>query len=172
MFGSLVVVCDLLTENPYRTGFVFFPSDWFSFGRTEDVRKLWAAPPDIHHEIARYFENRPRPFLRLMPKMISCYNALKYIWLSALRTHATVDCEHWWDNTPENKRLTELTFATNPIFVDESRSGVTFCKYRPSRILHLMCYTDADRLTQIICRKVCVRLPRKLRWVGGPLGRN
>lgn len=131
--------------------------------------------------------------------MISRYNAEQYIWLSALRTHVPVNCEHGWDDTPENKRLTELTFANNLIVADEARSGVTFCKYRPSRILQLVCYTHEDwldlyrrycdptypvggaagrwwrhagRLTEIIGRKVCVRLPQKLRWVGGPLGRN
>ena len=199
VFGERVVICDLLTQHPWRTGFAFSPSDWFTFGKTDDVRLLWAAQMDSNHEVARYFENRPRPSPLRMPEMISRYNAEQYIWLHALRTHAPVSFNHGWDASASNKRLAELAFANNLVIADESRLGVRFCKYRPNRLARLVCYTHQDwldlyrrycdpaypagwmmskwsrhviRLAEIYARKACLRLPKHLRWLSGPLGRN
>ncbi len=48
-----IQVASLGTKNPLTTGFQYHPSDLVQFGTTQDLRKLWSAPPatldDVFH---------------------------------------------------------------------------------------------------------------------------
>ena len=106
-----------------RWGIVFCPSDWFHFGRTEDVVRLWDVPEDPGNTVARYFETHPRPVPDKNALFLCRHAVEQYLWLNCLAKHGAVRCDHLWDNGEDNRRLTELTFANNLILADEPGPG-------------------------------------------------
>ncbi len=146
VFSRRVVACTTISQNVRRWGLVYCPSDWFHFGRTDDVRKLWDVPEDKGDAVALYFTTHPRPVPDKNPPSLCRYAVEQYIWLQCLNKHAPVECTHLWDNREANKRLTELTFANNLILADEARLGVVFCKYRQARLHRLLSYTHGEWL--------------------------
>ncbi|VTU00943.1 WavE lipopolysaccharide synthesis OS=Flavobacterium johnsoniae (strain ATCC 17061 / DSM 2064 / UW101) GN=Fjoh_0346 PE=4 SV=1: WavE [Gemmataceae bacterium] len=164
VFDRRVVCCTLISLNPRRFGLVLHPSDWFHFGTTADVLRLWDVPEDEGHRSARYFDDHPRPVPDKNPGYSCRYAAEQYVWLHCLAKHAPHGCEHLWHATPETVRLTELTFANNLILADEDRVGVRFCKYRQPRHYTLSSYSHAEWVG--LYRRYCDPAHPAVGWPG------
>lgn len=60
LFSERVLISWLYTLNPYTIErFPFHFSDWFNFGRLEDVRRLWDAPPVTLADAIHFKVNAP-----------------------------------------------------------------------------------------------------------------
>lgn len=128
VFRERVVVGTMFSRDPARLfPQPFCPSDWFAFGRREDVLDLWDVPL-VPEEYCTWFQNRPRPANRWNDSDLR-YAPEQYLWLGFLRKHAEVPCEHQWDYGPHNARIHELTFANNLIIASARQLGFRFLKY-------------------------------------------
>jgi len=112
-----------------RIGWPYHPGDWFHFGRLEDVRDIWEIPLAEEPELSRWFTGKARPANDLSPASMNRYAPEQYIWLSFLRKHLEIECEHQWDVTPETVRGTERSMAGNLVIVSPAQAGVVFAKY-------------------------------------------
>lgn len=101
-FGERVVISTIYSPNPERwSKKPFHPSDWFAFGLTEDVRNLWDIPLAPEPETSLWFNSHPLPESRSDNDTMR-YRPEQYIWLSFLRKHIDVPCEHQWDYGEHN----------------------------------------------------------------------
>ena len=128
VFKERVVVGTMFSRDPERMfPQPFCPSDWFTFGRREDVLDLWDVPL-VPAEYCTWFQSHPRPANRWNDSDLR-YAPEQYLWLSFLRKHAEVPCDHQWDYGPHNARIHELTFANNLIIASARQLGFRFLKY-------------------------------------------
>lgn len=130
VFQDRIVTCTVPSQSVRRRGLVLSPSDWFQFGRREDLLLLWDIPLDENAQTARYFASHPRPSPDRLRHFIYRYLPEQYIFLQCLKKVAPVELEHLGESTRELRKLTELLFANNYIMADEQSLGVHFRKYR------------------------------------------
>jgi hypothetical protein len=120
-----------IRRRGYRVdyGWPYHPSDWFHFGRRDDVWKIWDIPLATEPETAYWFRSRPRPENDVSPLSLNRYTPEQHVWLSFLRKARTVACDHKWDVTPETVIGTENSIASNLILITPKQAGITFAKY-------------------------------------------
>lgn len=143
IFEDRILVGSNFTTSPYRFGRQAFGiSDWASFGRREDVQRLWSAPPFPDEYMHYFFDNNEKvhPFYRAPMR----YSAEQYIWLSALRTHSRIPFRHQWDFNMGNAPIHNLTLANNMMVLDNWRFGLRFRKYGLGLINKLNMYSYAE----------------------------
>ena len=129
-FKNRVICSTVFAHNPNRyTRKPFYPSDWFFFGLSEDIKQLWDIPLAPEPETSLYykFNNRPK---ESTDNSIFRYCPEQYIWLSYLRKHTCIPCEHQWDYGAHNRELHELSLANNLILLHPREIGIKFTKYR------------------------------------------
>ena len=129
-FNQRVVCSTVFAHNPNRfTRKPFYPSDWFFFGLSEDIKNLWSIPLAPEPITSLYYKTHPRP-KESTDNSIFRYCPEQYIWLSFLRKYIQVPCEHQWDYGPHNQELHELSIANNLILLSPREIGIKFTKYR------------------------------------------
>lgn len=129
LLSSRVIVSSYFTPNPNRMiAKPFCVSDWFTFGLTQDVQNIWDIPLAPEPETSLWFRSNPYPTgaperdcARLRPE--------QYIWLSFLRKHTDIPCEHQWDYGEHNRELHELSLANHVIILSPREIGIKFVKY-------------------------------------------
>jgi hypothetical protein len=127
-FERRIITCDSFTPNPERlVPKPFTPSDWFHFGLTSDVKKLWDIPLEPK-EYSTWFCHHPYP-PNAPEQDVMRYRFEQYIWLSCLRKYTDIPCEHQWDYGEHNRDLHELSLANNFIVLSREQAGVKFMKY-------------------------------------------
>ena len=132
VLGERVIVPNWWSRNPRAThGMPHHPSDWFQFGRLQDVRALWEVPL-IDAELPMWYASRPRPAAYRDTHLHYRYTVEQYTWLAFLRQHGEVPLDHRYDATPSTIALTELTIANNLVVADLAALDVRFLKYRAS----------------------------------------
>ncbi len=114
-----------------KFGWPYHPSDWFHFGRLQDVVSIWDVPLAPEPQDSRWFVGRPRPLNDPGPHSMNRFTPEQHVWLSFLRKHRAVDFEHKWDVREETIEGTERSFASDLVLVTPAQAGVVFAKYRP-----------------------------------------
>lgn len=152
------VVTNHLTTRNVSRGFLrypFMPADHFFFGLTADVLDIWDIPP-MTLEDGLYFATHTRPD-HLRPREMSRLTPEQHVWVSFLKKHTGIELPHYAALTPENKRLTELSFANNLVIVDDHLLGYAFPKYHTphERRFEFIRYTHRD--WQELYRRHCDR---------------
>lgn len=164
VFQDRVQVCSYFTTNPYRFARqAFCVSDWVSFGRQEDVKLLWSAPPFPDNFMEYFFSCREKmhPFYKAPMR----YTAEQYIWLHALRTHGNIPFAHQWDFHDRNATIHNTTLANNAMVLEPKRFGVRFRKYGFGLInkLNMYSYSEWCGLYQQFCDPGASRRTKPLR---------
>ncbi|WP_431857347.1 WavE lipopolysaccharide synthesis family protein [Azospirillum sp.] len=103
-----------------RRSFCMFVQDFCSFGRTDDMRTLWTAPPFPSREELLAMPMAEREARVLAPE--------QQLVLSALRTRHDVAMENALDATPELVDQSEQAIAGNFVCLDPRRYGVRTLK--------------------------------------------
>jgi len=100
ILGERVVVCDVISKNPRRKyKYPFHPSDWFHFGRREDVLNIWDIPHTPEPETSRWLDTHARPDNDFETWAMYRYTVEQYVWLSFLRKHGEIQFEYKTDLT-------------------------------------------------------------------------
>ncbi len=129
LLSARVIVSSIFTPNPNRLSHKpFCVSDWFTFGLTEDVQKIWDIPLAPEPDNTLWFRTHPYPD-GVSERDSMRYRTEQYIWLSFLRKYVEVPCEHQWDYGEHNRELHELSFANNLIVLHPREIGIKFVKY-------------------------------------------
>lgn len=162
-----VVIPDWWSGNPrVPGGTAFNPSDWFQFGRRDDLLDLWDVPL-ADAEMAMWFARRPRPAAYARTHVHFRYTVEQYTWLAFLRRHGDVPFAHMYDVTPESTRLSELALVNNFVVADMRALDLRFVKYGNSLVHWATLYTHGE--WQELYREYCdpafvpARDPRR-RW--------
>lgn len=153
LFEDRVVINSIFTREISR-GFpaLFHPSDFFYFGKTTDLLKLWDIPLFEDYVIsdgdAKRLPYTGYPYYRL-----SCEQRL---FLSALKYNFNIDYNlaHLNDRSPSLKATSELTFANNFIIASANEIGLgQATKFnthrRQSRKSNLITFLDYSRWQQL-----------------------
>lgn len=140
-----VLSCTVYARNPRRFfPYPFHPSDWFFFGRTNDVRAIWDIALAPEPEMSRWFETRPRPTPDVFPHQLNRYTPEQYVWLSFLRKHGSVECEHQWDSRPGVWAASERSFADHLVLLTPNQLQIRFLKYNIARVDWATLYTHNE----------------------------
>jgi len=157
-----VVASTMYARNPHRSlPHPFHPSDWFFFGRREDLLDLWDIPLAPEPETSRWFDTHPLPPHDHEPHFVYRYNIEQYVWLSFLRKHGEVRFRHRSDLADDAIAVSELTLANNLVFVEPEELQIQFVKYRLPRMPWALAYTHGEWLD--LYRRHCdPRVPRRI----------
>lgn len=122
-----IIVGDILTYHPRRIDYsgLFSVSDFFHFGRREDVELLWAAP---------LVEDGVR-----MPFSIE-----QTLWLSMMQKKSHFAPKSYNDFPPDAAHIYEVSLANNAIVLSHQHIGIRFTKhnYGPVRRLDFCSHHD------------------------------
>ncbi len=161
VFGERVLCCTRYARNPRRVlPYAFHPSDWFFFGRTDDVRKLFDIPLAPEPETSRWFDAyAPRPDPDVFPGALNRWAPEQYIWLSCLKRHApnavpaTALPTYQWDVSEAIITASERTLAENFVLLSPRQVQIRFTKYRITRLDWASVYTHGEwlRLRETYC---------------------
>jgi hypothetical protein len=106
----------------------FLIADWLHFGLREDVQSLWDIPLAPEPETSSWFKTRPRPKKGYEESTVR-YAPEQYLWITFLKKFGQINCEHLFDDSPENIRLTEIVIANNLVFLDVDMMGIESLKF-------------------------------------------
>lgn len=154
IFKNRIITNNLYCAHPRKTKFPFHISDWFQFGNTEDLLKLWDIEIPKEPETSHFFLNKKKPENDPFASAIFKYIPEQSIWLGCLEKNAiSVNFNHYCDNTEENIVLTEKMFSNNLVILDYANSGISFNKYNPYMHDYSAQYTNKD--WQLLYQKYC-----------------
>lgn len=159
-----VVTCTFYSRNPRRKyPHPFHPSDWFHFGRREDVLNIWDIPLAPEPETSRWYDTHPHPPNDPEPMKMFRYSVEQYTWVTFLRKHGEVQFDHKTDVDHDAINVSELTIANNLVLVEAEELQLKFIKYPVSKTDWATLYTHGEWLR--LYKKYCdpgVRCPPDL----------
>lgn len=154
VFEERVLCCTLYARNPRRAlPFAFHPSDWFFFGKTSDLQRLFDIPLAPEPETSRWFADyADRPYPDRFPNTLSRWAPEQYLWLSCLSRHAPNAIageampNHQWDISEKIVKASERSIAENFALLSPRQAQVRFTKYRIARLDWASVYTHGEWL--------------------------
>lgn len=125
-----VVIPSIYSRNPRRVfPFPFHPSDWFFFGRTEDVVAIWDVPLADEPFMSRWFEHHPRPKHDPYPFLLCRYLPEQYLWTSFLRKYLEIDFDYFCQTSRDVIVNSERSLVGNLVMGSPEQLNVQFLKY-------------------------------------------
>ena len=120
------------TINPHRDPKPFHLSDWFYFGLTEDLLKVFSSPLAPEPETSRYFEThfRPKDKYDAWFPVYTRYPAEQYIWLAFVKRFSDIHCKDCFDISNNNIEKCEIIFANNTVLLDAANIRYSSYKYK------------------------------------------
>jgi hypothetical protein len=125
-----VLICQNYARVPEV--FPFHIGDWVFFGYKDDIQNIWDIPICPEPETTKWFYNH-----KLQPEHLNNglyshfrhrYCAEQYIWMSFLRKYICLNFEQMFDKSPENTKITEISFANNLVILSAKQYCIAFLK--------------------------------------------
>jgi len=126
-FDARVVICCYYSRHPEKFDYPmpFHPSDWFHFGLTSDLIRLFDIPFCPEPENVEWWLSRERPLYDPRPSETRRYVPEQHIWLSCLRKRKEIRFDYTWDiRDSQTIPLSARALAANFIIVDPSQVGI------------------------------------------------
>jgi hypothetical protein len=136
------VVC-LTGVNPERHVSLFMPGDWFSFGLTTDLLRLWDIPLAPEPETSRYFQLHPEEN-RLGDVDLNRFNPEQYIWMQCILAKFPVSFRHNQDFSAEAIRVAEIALANNLILLSPRQINLETPRHRITWGVWATIYSHAE----------------------------
>ena len=134
-FRNRLLTCSYYTRNPRVFRTCFHPSDWFMFGRAEDMHRYYDDIPLMSGEEGVWLKQRDKA-PTFFTNYICRYTPEQQIFIGFLRQHEKVDCDCYYERTPALVEQTERAFAECFVVLDYGKQlGIRFMKYAPNRYL-------------------------------------
>ncbi|MCE9608451.1 MAG: WavE lipopolysaccharide synthesis family protein [Planctomycetia bacterium] len=131
IFRERVVASTVFSINPRRFApMPFHPSDWFFFGRSEDLRNLWDIPLAPEPETSNWCGLEDRARVPFLGGRTARYAPEQTMWLGLLRKHGDVACRHMTDVADGAIEATERTIANNLVLASPNQLGLKYLKGR------------------------------------------
>ena len=110
----------------------YSPSDWFYFGRREDVRDIWELPLAPEPDTTLWFLSNPMPEGVVSVGVKLRYAIEQYVWTTFLRKHHHVEFNSLWDSNAQTKPMSEASMAANLVLISPRQAGLRSLKYADS----------------------------------------
>jgi hypothetical protein len=121
LLSERVVV--LTSANPKRKmGYPFWLSDWFFFGRTEDLKNIFEIPLTSDNVIAPDSHGVVR-------KLDSLFSTEQYIWFKFISKYRKIPFTHMSDTSNNNIETSEKYIANNCILLSADRAGLDWIRF-------------------------------------------
>jgi len=135
VFQERVVASTVFSINPRRFApMPFHPSDWFFFGRSEDLRNLWHIPLAPEPHTSQWCGLADRDHIPFLGGRTARFAPEQTMWLGLLRKHGDFACEHMTDVAGDAVKQTELTIANNLVLASPRQLGLKYLKNRRGTI--------------------------------------
>jgi len=133
VFRERVITCSMWARDPRcpYTDQPLHPPDWIHIGLKEDIQLLWDIALQPEPESSQWFLGRPITLPNCPADDIRRYSPEQYLWCTLLKKFGDVPFEERGQNSEENIRLTEITFANNLIILDLPQFSFVIDKYPP-----------------------------------------
>ncbi len=120
VFRERVITCSMWARDPRSpyTDQPLHPPDWIHIGLKEDIQLLWDIELQPEPKSSQWFLNRKVNLPPPVDKDIRRYSPEQYLWCTLLRKFGEIHFEERGQNSEENSRLTEVTFANNLVILD------------------------------------------------------
>lgn len=132
ILGERVLTCTRYARNPRRRftalRMPFHPSDWFYFGRHEDVLDLFDLPLLPEPQTSLYYDTHPRPELDVDPLMTAWGNPEQVLWVSFLNKHGDCGYRSYCDISEHSLCTSELSIVNNLVLLDLGQLGIRYVK--------------------------------------------
>ena len=126
-----VVACTIGSYIPREVYFhsCYDPSDWFYFGKREDVLDIWDIPLAPEPETSLWFLTHPFPNGVQECRIKMRYANEQYVWVTFLRKHHPVAFDSFWEARDDAVRASEESLAANLILISPRQAGLHSLKY-------------------------------------------
>lgn len=135
------VIC-LTGHDPEQTSSLFMPGDWFNFGLTTDLLRLWDIPLAREPETSRYFQLHPEEN-RLGEVEVNRFNPEQYIWVQCLSSKFAIPFRHNQDFSEEALRIAEIALSNNLIPLSPRQFNLEAPRHRISWGIWAILYSHA-----------------------------
>ena len=160
-FEQRIVACSVYSRNPrYKFDALvmpYCPSDFFFFGLTNDVKRLFDIDLITSNEDKRYFEvHSERQPERTYPIGLCRFMPEQFLWIGFLKKYIKdLHCEHRDHINAKNIILTEKTFANNFVLASNEQLGINSFMYNLfNKGVPETCFTHDDWLC--LYKKYCL----------------
>jgi hypothetical protein len=134
IFDKRILICSNYTLNPENCPILFHPSDWVSFGQTDDMLKLWDIPVPLEDHHYNYFNNIIKPTGVPHPRVLARYLPEQYIILECVKKYiSNIDLpNHYYDVSDSLIDTSNQVLLNNFVVLDYRRMfEIEFKKYNP-----------------------------------------
>lgn len=132
-FESRIVTLNI--RNAKRNSRPFFFNDWFQFGLTEDLVKLWDIQYDRITDKEVSLDINKRYFVHLLPE--------QFIWTSLVKKYMSLDFDSQKSTDKHLIKVSEATLVNNIQPVDNRQFGVWSQKH-PKVSQKSLCYSELE----------------------------
>ncbi len=137
-----VLIINSTSVNPRKNyKFSYHPCDWFYFGLTEDLIKIWDIPLCKEDREAIWFEFNKHPNIHPLKYSLARYQAEQYIWKSFVDKNIKLKFDNSCDLSDDNIEKSEKIFAQNVCILDTKRLGLKNQRHKIGRIQLFNMYT-------------------------------
>ena len=141
-----IIVPSTVTRDPRVFESPMCPSDWCSFGYTEDMIKLWDVDFPSNEEINWFtYHSKTRNVNYYYSSLISRYNPEQYIWIGFVKKYKeSLHSDNMFDINEDSVYETLKTFANNLIVLSMKQYGLNALKppRKQSDRWHVLTYRD------------------------------
>lgn len=152
LFKERIVSPTIYSTCPERAPALFTVSDWFSFGRRDDLLLLWDVPLAPEDKMAHYFEHHPEEN-RLHTAEVTWFGAEQFIWVQALAKRFSIPFRHAQDFSEEAIQIAERALANNFVIAELAEIGLSAPRHHLFRGDWAICYTQGE--WERLYRKYC-----------------
>lgn len=146
---NYVLVSNQTSVNPrLKYKYPYTICDWFSIGRTEDLRKIWdiRLMPDSWFQFFKDNENLPTPH----PAYLSRYFPETYITSTFIRKYLPIVFDHSFDISNNNIEISEKIISNNFIIFSNWQLGIRSQKHNKNlrTLLPMYTFTSWKRMSK------------------------
>jgi len=134
IFNKKILICNYYTNSHFIVPMLFHPSDWVSFGHTEDLIKLWDIPVPSENNYYNYFEDKVRPPNCPHPSLMGKYAPEQHIFVECVKKYLPdlKTIKYFYETDVQLVYNYENLIASNFVVLDyASQYDIEFKKYNP-----------------------------------------
>ena len=140
--SSRIVVSSVNTIDPtIFLGYVYQLSDWFFFGKTEDLKKYWMQDLLVDDEFLTN-QNAVETDLYRGGFNFGRFSAEQLLFIGFLKKYSPVSCGYYRDHSNDNVNETIKFIVNNFYTVEPSKIGLDFDKYSRFVKLNINSWVD------------------------------
>ena len=124
-----ILVSSHYTINPHKLPLPFHISDWFFFGLTEDLKKLFYIKKSSEPTQSRWFEKKKKPF-KINLDYYCRYRPEQYLWKSFITKFIKINFQNSYHASYKNIYFSDKIVANNTVIIQPDLAGFISLKHK------------------------------------------